>query len=286
MSKFRLIKKYPGCKVDLNDIVELPVNSSYYNQFISSTITRFGLGIQKDLVEDNPEFWEEVIEKDYEILSFVNNGATGGEKGFIVPLQDDGYYYAKGYMEPDGFPESCSLKFDLECEYLDIHSIIRLSDGEIFTIGDVVTNRFGNLKEVIKGFEFVHGGDKLSALYISDKSTNRVYDYINCLRHVKISLLTTEDGVDIFEGDFICLVSKKYKIYDEKPVIKGCHYTSKIFSTKEAALIYVKENKLMYSEKDLKEFGIECFKKRSISNLHESEKVASRVLKKFINDRN
>lgn len=74
MKKYKLIKKYPGFS-ELGTIIECQDGTSYYSK--------------------NPEYWEEVLAPDYEILvrKLVNENSL-------------------------------------------IHSVKRLSDGEVFTIGD------------------------------------------------------------------------------------------------------------------------------------------------------
>lgn len=57
----------------------------------------------------NLEFWEEVIEKDYEILSYISK-----LKNAIISSEDDWINHGDW----------------------DIHSVKRLSDGEVFTVGD------------------------------------------------------------------------------------------------------------------------------------------------------
>ena len=109
MSKYKLIKIYPGSP-KLGTIVEVDKDGW--------CCTSCNLNPQ-----DYPEFWEKVVEKDYEILSFKSNFYT-----FV--LDDDGYYsYNKNR-------ERLSLSNLEKNPLYTIHSVKRLSDGEVFTVGD------------------------------------------------------------------------------------------------------------------------------------------------------
>jgi len=122
MSKYKLIKEYPGSP-KLNNIVKKYKNANYISECGYYSINSVN-------IENQPEFWEEVIERDYEILSLnYSNTIYAFEKG-------DNYYIDEsrtgGYV--------CLNDLNAEnIRYLaTIHSVKRLSDGEIFTIGDKV----------------------------------------------------------------------------------------------------------------------------------------------------
>ena len=84
MRKFKLIKEYPGSDHE-GIIVLLKTPNGLYEGYQYNYYSKH--------VETNPEYWEEVVEKDYEVLISK-----------IVPQE--------------------------------ILSVKRLSDGEIFTVGD------------------------------------------------------------------------------------------------------------------------------------------------------
>jgi hypothetical protein len=120
MKQYRLIKEYPGSP-GLNTIVEKIKNSgsSFYK------IENANTAVPDYHVENNPEFWEEVVEKDYEILSYIKKGSTtctttkrrGGEN---------------------------------HEEFWNIHSVKRLSDGEVFTIGDLIKTPYTESARILK----------------------------------------------------------------------------------------------------------------------------------------
>ena len=71
MRKFRLTKEYPGSP-NLGTIVQKEFDISFlYVIQESEDVLKYG--IMKEHVEDNPEYWEEVIEKRFMVSS--KNGA-------------------------------------------------------------------------------------------------------------------------------------------------------------------------------------------------------------------
>lgn len=218
--KYKLIKIYPGSP-KLGSIVELKNNGGYE---LENSTSYF---MTKDKVENYPEFWEEVVEKDYKIL-FINHNGT------II-----------NYNESQN-----DLKF-----YWNIHSIKRLSDGEIFTIGDKINHshldkddKIINNIYIIEKIYFIQSGRL--AFYVGEGLNLG----IKSINKVKQPLFKTEDSVDIFKGDFYFKV-----INDIFTIVKIDNadwdlLKSKIFSTKEKAEEYVLLNKPCLSLKDLMTF--------------------------------
>ena len=73
--KYKLKKKYPSLPKDWKEGMEVGQGDrgkhSWYSPCNGKYSDRMKLSI--DEVENNPEYWEEVVEKNYEILSFINN---------------------------------------------------------------------------------------------------------------------------------------------------------------------------------------------------------------------
>ena len=89
---------------------------------------------------------------------------------------------------------------------------------------------------------------------------------------VKEPILTTEDGVDLYEGDrvyFYINIITKSSILDTKLMSFPPSKDFKYFSTKEAAEDYVKLNKPVFSRKDLLDF----IKIHTWTEMHYGEKV-------------
>lgn len=220
MKKYKLIKEYPGSP-KLGHIWEMYDNykGDYHKQ---------------------PEFWEEIIEptkveKDYQILSLtIHDSRLSDMTG-----------YGSEYIE-------ALLKDRLN----KIHSVKRLSDGEIFTIDDnceygIITNIF-----------ITREGYCMTGTKTSPYSCNILY-----LKHKKQPLFKTEDGVDIFEGDWyfelitpdFYLKSSVWNILKSKgrDNINYDQNYNKLhgriwFSTEEKAQEYVDLHKPKYSLNDIR----------------------------------
>jgi len=224
--KYKLIKEYPGSP-KLEFITSPKMDNAYY---VNSN------WIQP---ENYPEFWELVIEKDYEILSYQQQN---GDQ--IYDLQKNGKYKTRLF--------NINLEFEKEDfnEHNLIISVKRLSDGEIFTIGDAITNICGSKQ-------------KISELYIDKKDekmcvyTNKTSRFsIDNIQKVKQPLFTTEDGVDIFEGDTFYFIPQNFygnssgKLIAKLGVL--AEFAEARFSTKEKAEEYILMNKLCLSLNDIK----------------------------------
>ena len=239
--KYKLIKEYPGSPI-LGHIIDLSETKGdricgykYIDEYWE---------VYKKDVTSYPEFWEEVKEKDYEILSWYF-----GDMNIT--------------KEPDGSAR----------EY-HIHSIKRLSDGEVFTMGD--ETNFGKIKSINLGThkfyinyygeksatKLYRSGDEHKILIVFDKPGPISFEpqYLSNVKKARKFILTTEDGVDLYEGDVALRVLTKsswpiegitiYKEWwDRQPILTDWKY----FSTKQAAEDYVL-NKPVFSRKDLLDF--------------------------------
>ena len=92
------------------------------------------------------------------------------------------------------------------------------------------------------------------------------------VKKVKIPLFTSEDGVNIFEGDISFGVNSNFKLSEIKHINKLYIYPNvKEFSTKEKAEEYILYNKPLLTLKDIEEllckntssYFLEKFKKRA-----------------------
>ena len=131
MVKYRLIKQYPG----------------------SPKINTEATQLSDDSIECYPEFWEKVEDKDYEILSYEDNfGNVFSKKGDL--FTNDKLTYG---------PQYC-------LEYFKIYSIKRLSDGEVFTVGDKI--------------DFVQWEKEISKISLDERDSknthSRVVPYLEC----------------------------------------------------------------------------------------------------------
>lgn len=196
---------------------------------------------------------KEEVKRDWEILSFTNSS------GDMFYLNNQGYYDWNGDKKPSTWR---TLKHMLKVTNCKINSVKRLSDGEIFQIGDETKNG--------KITEFFINEENQTLFVRSDKPK---WDYCSTIlkycEKVKTVLFITEDGKEIREEDRFWVVSNDYVyIFDTTDIVlkspnhkKGLY---KYFSTREAAEEYMIMNKPCLSINDFKNVikmpGIEVIK--------------------------
>lgn len=254
MKKYKLIQTYPGCSVKIG--TEVFKNGNHYqsNFAINHCVDHFHQPLH--IVENQPKFWQEIVEKDYEILEYKSNCGSICK----TPFLKDSYQF---YID----------------QKFNIHSIKRLSDGEIFTIGDLTISKNDSTPCPIKAFEIEKNFMKV---YYSEDTEEGEFNYLNKIIKVQSKpLFTTEDDVDIFKGDKFYYVKFKKNRYSLGKVFEvvtcdrpSCIYEpqyEKYFSTKEKAEEYVLMNKPLLTLKDVEEllckntssYFLEKFKKRA-----------------------
>ena len=181
LKKYRLIKTYPGSPKLSTEIIETqinslcPVNECYINRKTFMLIGDDSFEIKNP--ENYPEFWEKVVKKDYEIL--------------CIKHKESKCFYRN----------SIDLR---NLNFYDIHSVKRLSDGKVFNIGENATTALNNYGP-ITAFEI-----NCNRMYIRTNGSSKGTFSCN-IKDLKVfkKLFTTEDGVDIFEGDLYHAVTKK-----------------------------------------------------------------------------
>lgn len=169
-----------------------------------------------------PEFWQKVEEVDYEILNFNLK-----KVGYMTPCKNIN-------------------------QSLSILSVKRLSDGAIFNLGDSV--RFYPKAEScffeIDNFFIC----EKQGLLVRSKD-NFMVETISTIKHPDIlPLFTTEDGVEIFEGQsyaYTPKVTMKYINVSDGNSIPMPKESFFYFSTKEKAEEYILMNKPCLSIKDV-----------------------------------
>jgi len=227
MKNYRLKKWYPslGSKTKKDHVFgKKVVIEDFKEKYVNQTVPEPKY-LDVDEVENNSEFWEEIIEQNYEILSFYFHGKIYEKTGEISDHYLTGKPYnvfrVKGQTGMITNERVETRSFD---ENFYIHSVKRLSDREIFTIGDRVgaTNNFytggmfhrGKVSErvsedwdgefydtTVKNFEFA--GGRLCIVYNTERAPiGQPIEYVNKLRDKKpknnyeiLSLMFNEDGV-------------------------------------------------------------------------------------------
>ena len=131
--------------------------------------------------ENYPEFWELVVEKDYKILSILLQRSDKHQIHNVSEYKNTGYIEAL-----------------LNCNGNKIHSVKRLSDSEIFTIGDKVFSEYVNY--TINKIGIVNDKCMVSALYdTNNPNDSRLHYNLNNLKKAKQPLFTTEQRSEIEE---------------------------------------------------------------------------------------
>lgn len=247
MKRYKLIAEYPGSP-KLGYITKFNEHGEDWKApkcVVESDCTNY------------PEFWEEVKEKDYEVLTMKGSKKEGD---ILYRVNDD------GTVNPWGNPMK-SVEDALNHGYT-IYSIKRISDEEVFTIGD----------PVMLNASWTSGDTFISKITLNENNEivfrirqgkyESSYPKAHLEEWTKTNtiLFRTEDGVDIKLGDsyfvvenvlllpmpstnireFSCNDSSVYLNFVNKPYFK-------IFSTKEAAEEYVIMNKPCLSLKDVLE---------------------------------
>lgn len=186
------------------------------------------------------EYYEPVIEKNYEIISVISTGKCESyDKGRIIIISKSDYseecWINKGMSIKDGS--------------FNIYSIKRLSDNSIFTIGDKIIS---DLLIDDKGFIITHFSIVNELFICGNKRSAFLKDSI---KFIKQPLFKTEDNVDIFEGDNCWSVDATFTKLEIKIInnnySKEFLNIDKQFSTKEKAEEYILMNKPCLSLNDV-----------------------------------
>ena len=234
MKKYKIIKTYPGSD-KLGTVITLDKNGECW-----STPQ---LVIESDC-KNNPEFFEEIIEKEYQILKIKTNSTR------ICDCIDYGNEYVTAL---------------LNSEHTSIYSIKRLSDNEVFSINDKVTHPCGETY-TIKSFKISNIDNNPDI--VTEKGTYGLLGL--CIRKAKPVLFVTEDGVGINVGDkYFELITPEFHnkpciwnileytgrpnlIYDQESNRKNGRLW---FSTKEKAQEFIILNKPVLSINDVLNAG-------------------------------
>lgn len=171
-------------------------------------------------------------EKDYEILSFVNRNCRG-----IWELINEGYQWK---CDNDGSAYSHDLEYLLDPQRsFTIHSVRRLSDGEVFTVGrDIKLKGYRNFSEI----ESIHILDDKIILHTSNKGRYYLKNIEN-ITPLPV-LLKTEDGVEVISDDTILYVCYKTFVINTITAAQvSKNQDNKYFSTAAARDGYIFYNK-------------------------------------------
>lgn len=261
MKKFKLIKEYPGSPklgVIANDY-----RNSLQGQYYYTLEEGYGQ-INKELVDGQTEYWEEIKEKTYEIMAYKT------ENGAIWERRGDNFY-----CEPFG----AVIEETLTSVGVDIYSIKRLLDGKIFTIKD--NTNYGIIKSFGTSSYFK---DRIFIKFEGEQVCKYLDASIELNKFIPKVLFTTEDGVGIKEGDKYFSVLEpdwNYEIVEQECTNKGLSYQRpgiKHFSIKEKAEEYKLMNKNSLSINELQNIFLTA-KCLDITNVNDITNHAITIVK-------
>lgn len=229
MKKYKLEKLYPG-SLEIGTEVKWGnhgLTGECYEARVKAGIFRFS----KETIENNPEFWQEVEEPEYEIQSF-NDTVT---PGVSYSRHSSGRFGKSGAFTE----EECISVYKNQ-----IHSVKRLSDGLILTVGDIVLTKNTLCTDTITGFKL---NDEKSSfkkgIWVTVKNGGM---HIARIDRVIKPLFKTVDGKDIFEGDtYWCVNTAPHLWSTFEQTAKERTQLSKTvlaFSTQEKANTYQLDN--------------------------------------------
>lgn len=239
--KYKLIKEFPG-SCELGKVIDLD------EVFGRMTYNYTGY----------PEYWEKVVAKSYEILSYKYNDFiyTYEPSPNIFSIPGSRCYCCGSRVINDASMTQLS-------SIPAIYSIKRLCDGEIFTIGEKLNSESKKFVIITKitlsenaGYIRIWG-DFMSGI--------DSWIYLDNISRLKEPLFVTEDGCDIFGETELFTVGFTSKVdygdlyksvkVNVKFISKPNHEDYKWFKSKDKADLWCKENEPKYSNKDMISFA-------------------------------
>jgi len=199
-----------------------------------------GVGNSSFLMEEFKKSKQQnTIQKDWEIMSFMY------QDRIVMDKDEEGRF---------GVPDFCVYEEDLIRSPLHkIHSVKRISDGKVFSIGDVIDE-----KTIC---EFEVNEDWSGGMFVSFYGSKNKSSISWLPKKVKQPLFKTEDGIDVYEGDrYYVVIEKDGFGYETFAVawhgqggIESANYknAAKFFSDKEKANEYILMNKPVLSVNDV-----------------------------------
>lgn len=267
--QYKLVKCYPNSP-ELGTIAEEKNGSIYF----PNTKMTWSCSVKdyfKKTIIDNPEFWEEIKQEEYTILSVKT------PSGAILEYDENGNCIKRSDLLAPKY--TYNLEKILESGKSYIHSVRRNSDGVVFTVGDLcnpIGEHCKNRQKITK-IEFCKAG------YLRLKSKN-YYLSIDLIEHSKV-LFKTEDNVDIKIGDEYYTVRIKEINSINGPYVADGEAEDydfrfvRVFSTKEAG-----ENCILLNKPSLSINEVFDLLEGNIKGWYTNEKITE-IFKNYIKNR-
>lgn len=244
--KYKLKKWYPSLPKNwkVGDTVSLK-----FSHFLHDSLGVSSRIILDHELKDHPEFWEKVPDNTYKILSFKPNNKC--------PDLWTEFDTNKWCRNHNGFAATSpyTLAEILQNPRYSIYSVQRLSDGEIFTIGDQVRYVDPSSYKYFIIFDiYITSADRI---LLRSKGC-QICKYLEKVKLIAKPLFKTEDDVNIFEHSVyhsVYLPTFEYVGRHIAEIPNNGKYTNrdtcKTFSTKEKAEEYVLMHKPCLSIKEI-----------------------------------
>ena len=222
---YKLKKKYPTLPQCWEEGMIVTLQKTYYRPVVDKYRKSYLYIFD---VENNPEYWEEVSEKDYEITAITFYSNT------IHPILKGKF---NGYLADEVLSDNRN----------NIYSVKRISDNKIFKVGDITE------QGKILDFDFP-GSDKSRCRYkIELEVLGGNWRMLSeAKKIVKVSLGTTKDTDEpVYENDKVFLLTCNWTCPEVVMTKKEYFKTPPmLFKTKENAQEYIVKNKpcLSYNE--------------------------------------
>lgn len=245
---YKLKKKYPTLPVDWEVGILVEIDKTFYS-LVDKKYRQHYLYIYD--VENNPEYWEKVVEKDYEILSILLRKSTKHEKRIVDNNDSEDYIISL-----------------INCDGNSIHSVKRLSDGEVFTVGD--TTKEGKILD----FDFPGSGKSECRYKIELQVLGGNWRMLaKAVKVVKVELGRTEDtGKPVYDGDKVFLLTSSWTCPEVVMSVNDYFKTPpRLFEHKKKAEEWILFNKKSFSINDIVRLCGPGYKKGLVEHLEKTD---------------
>ncbi len=250
------------------DLLNNPLVKQIASDFARTAMQKFTVADEFGSWKGNDAEWDDFI------LSHVKTQQPVKEWEVMAYKSANGnmLYNNRGELRLD-IPNS-PLFSQEAANQCSIHSVKRLSDGEVFTVGDETT--LGPINKFV-----IEQGALLA------RSEKDSYEDIAYLKKAKQPLFTPEDGKDALDGDEIYWINAiEFEIltpFKLTPFAAHNHKKDdcyKYFSTKEAAEEWVRKHKLSPTAKEFAE-AAESWSKNMAEHILMMDKMRKDFLEQF-----
>ena len=201
--KFKLIKTYPGCLINIGEIVIKHNNSIYFPE-------KGGNGIDKKYVENYSEFWEEIKELPVGTKVIDTNPDT---EGYTYTKQKDGKWKINN-MDYYTISES-SIGEGKRFRLVEKVPLFKSEDGVDMYVGDryfrIISNWEIQEENVIQLGEHIYKNDTILRFSTKEKALEYIIENKPCLSY--------NDIKDIAFGFFINLNNNR-TFFNKEAVIE------------------------------------------------------------------